>query len=355
HSRNRTAAALRPASMNATSTHDTKRGEDARARINVLSELPGEWERHLKKWSSLNRKRRGKAKAIPDRNDEYYFYQSLLGSFPFLRGELASFTGRMREHMIKAVREAKIHTAWLKPDKEYEDAFIRFMEGCLDETKPNPFLDSFMPFQKKAAWYGMMNSLSQTLLKITCPGVPDFYQGTELWDFSMVDPDNRRPVDFSVRKTMLDDISARAASSTEELIAELLKSPEDGRIKLYLVYMALNERKKRSALFNASPYMPLECEGDCSRNLVAFARVGEGEAAITIAPRFFTSVVREGEYAMGEKWGDTTINLPETLHGYAWKNAFTGKSIPQGKEIKAGAALDSFPVAFFVSTGPATG
>ena len=350
HSRNRTAAALRPASMSATATHDTKRGEDARARINVLSELPGEWERHLKRWSSLNRRRRGaKAGALPDRNDEYYFYQSLLGSLPFSHGQLDGFTDRMRQHMIKAVREAKIHTAWLKPDKEYEDAFIRFMESCLDETKPNPFLDSFMPFQKKVAWYGMMNSLSQTLLKITCPGVPDFYQGTELWDLSMVDPDNRRPVDFSLRKTMLDDISARAGLDTEGLIAGLLKSPEDGRIKLYLVYMALNERKKRFELFNASSYIPLECEGAYSRNLIAFARVGEGGAAITIAPRFLTAVVREGEYALGEKWGDTTVRLPEELHGYEWKDTFTGKSIALGEEIKAGTALASFPVAFLVS------
>jgi len=256
--------------------------------------------------------------------------------------------------MIKAVREAKIHTAWLKPDKEYEDAFVRFMESCLDETKPNPFLDSFIPFQKKVAWYGMMNSLSQTLLKITCPGVPDFYQGTELWDFSMVDPDNRRPVDFSVRKMLLDDISARADIDMEGLIAELLKSPEDGRIKLFLMYMALNERKKRFELFNASPYMPLECEGEYSRNLVAFARTGEREASITIAARFLTSVVREGEYAIGEKWGDTTVILPDELHGYEWKDAFTGQSIPQGKEIEAGEALGSFPVAFLVSSAIAS-
>jgi (1->4)-alpha-D-glucan 1-alpha-D-glucosylmutase len=195
----------------------------------------------------------------------------------------------------------------------------------------------------------MMNSLSQTLIKITCPGVPDFYQGTELWDLSMVDPDNRRPVDFSLRKTMLNDISARAASGTEELIAELLKSPEDGRIKLFLIYMALNERKKRFELFNASPYLPLECDGACSRNIVAFAKAREGEASITIAPRFLTSVAREGEYALREKWGDTVVRLPEELHGYEWKDAFTGQSISRGKEIKAGEALCSFPVAFLVS------
>ena len=354
HSRNRTAAALRPASMSATTTHDTKRGEDARARISVLSEMPGEWEHCLRKWSSLNRRRRGPAKAgaVPDRNDEYYFYQSLLGSFPFSRSLVPAFKERVKEHMIKAVREAKIHTAWLRPDKEYEDAFIRFIEGCLDETKPNPFVESFLPFQKKVSWYGMMNSLSQTLLKITCPGVPDFYQGTELWDLDMVDPDNRRPVDFSVRKTMLNDISARAGIEAEGLIAELLKSPEDGRIKLFLTYMALNERRKRSGLFKSSPYIPLECEGGLSKHIVAFARAGQGEAAVTIAPRFLTSVVREGEYALGEKWGDTAVKLPPELHGYGWKDAFTGQSVPQGREIKCETALGSFPVAFLASLGP---
>lgn len=351
HSANRTAAALRPASMSATATHDTKRGEDARARISVLSEIPVEWERHLKKWSSLNRRIRGPAKtrAVPDRNDEYYFYQALLGSFPFSSREVPAFKDRMKEHMIKAVREAKIHTAWLKPDKEYEEAFMRFIDGCLDETRPNPFLDSFLPFQKKTAWYGMMNSLSQTLLKITCPGVPDFYQGTELWDLSMVDPDNRRPVDFSARMSMLDDISARAASSRESLLAELLKSPEDGRIKLFLTHTALTERRKRHELFKSSPYIPLECEGGLSRHIVAFARAEEGDAVITIAPRFLTSVVREGEYATGERWTDTAVKLPKELDGFEWKDAFTGQTVPPGKEIKAGDALGSFPVAFLTS------
>jgi (1->4)-alpha-D-glucan 1-alpha-D-glucosylmutase len=350
HSRMRTAAALRPASMSATSTHDTKRGEDARARINVISEMPSEWERHIKRWNSLNRKgRRAKAGEAPDRNDEYYFYQALLGSYPFSSGELPAFRERIRQHMIKAVREAKIHTAWLRPDREYEEAFLKFIDACLDDAGENPFLDSFLPFHRKTAWYGMMNSLSQTLLKITCPGVPDFYQGTELWDLNMVDPDNRRPVDFNARKAMLEDVSKRTKDGIEGLIEELLGSPEDGRVKLFLTYMALNARRERFELFNSSPYIPLECEGAHARNVVAFARAGEMEAAVTIAPRFLTSMVREGEYAKGDKWAETKVLLPKELHGYEWKDALTGRPVPSGPGIKLRDALSSFPAAFLLS------
>ncbi len=350
YSKMRTAAAMRPASMSATATHDTKRGEDARARINVISEMPSEWERHLKKWNALNRKgRRAKAGAAPDRNDEYYFYQALLGSFPFSSEELPAFRERMRQHMIKAVREAKIHTAWLRPDREYEEAFLKFIDGCLNDAGENPFLDSFLPFQRKTAWYGMMNSLSQTLLKITCPGVPDFYQGAELWDLNMVDPDNRRPVDFNNRRAMLEDISKKGKNDIEGLIGELLGSPEDGRVKLFLTYMALNARRERFELFNSSSYIPLECEGAHAKNAVAFARAGEREAAVTIAPRFLTSLVREGEYATGGRWADTTVLLPKGLHGYEWKDALTGRSVLPGPGIKLRDALASFPAAFLLS------
>ena len=354
HSRMRTAAALRPASMSATATHDTKRGEDARARINVLSEMPSEWERHIKKWNALNRKksRKAKAGAAPDRNDEYYFYQALLGSYPFSSGEFPAFRERIRQHMIKAVREAKIHTAWLRPDGEYEEAFMKFIDGCLDEAAGNPFLDSFLPFQRKTAWYGMMNSLSQTLLKITCPGVPDFYQGAELWDLNMVDPDNRRPVDFNVRRAMLEDISKRTKDDIEGFIEELLENPEDGRVKLFLTRMALNARRERFELFNTSSYVPLECEGAHARNVVAFARAGEREAAVTIAPRFMASLVREGEYATGDKWADTMVLLPKELHGYEWKDALTRRSVPPGPGIKLRDCLASFPAAFLLSIAP---
>ncbi|CAG1771671.1 partial (1-_4)-alpha-D-glucan 1-alpha-D-glucosylmutase, partial [uncultured bacterium] len=351
HSRMSTAAALRPGSMNATATHDTKRGEDARARINVISELSGEWERQVKKWSALNRKRNGSGKngALPDKNDEYYFYQALLGSFPFSTDEVPSFRERMRQHMIKAVREAKIHTAWLRPDREYEERFMEFIDGCLDETGPNPFLESFLPFQRKVAWFGMMNSLSQTLLKITCPGVPDLYQGTELWDLSMVDPDNRRPVDFGKRRALLEEIVKRAKKDRDGLMAELLASPQDGRVKLFATQAALQARRARQALFASGQYLPLECLGEHSRSAVAFARASEGESAVTIVPRFLTTLCREGEYATGRKWGDTLVKLPEELHGNGWTDAFTGRKYPAGKELLLSGALATFPIALLLS------
>lgn len=351
HSRMRSSAALRPGSMNATATHDTKRGEDARARINVISEVPGEWERHVKRWSGLNRRKRGRKKggAVPDRNDEYYLYQTLLGSFPFSVEEVPAFRERVRQHMIKAVREAKIHTAWLKPDREYEEGFMEFIDGCLDDSGANPFLESFLPFQRKVAWFGMMNSLTQTLLKITCPGVPDFYQGTELWDLSMVDPDNRRPVDFGKRKALLADIEKRAGEDRAGLIDELLASPEDGRVKLFVTRMALRARRARQGLFSSGSYLPLESPGEHGRSVVAFARGCEGEAAVTVAPRFLTALVAEREYATGEKWGDTLLKLPEELWGYRWKDAFTERTLPAGKELKLRDGIASFPVALLLS------
>lgn len=197
-----------PHTMNATATHDAKRGEDVRARINVLSEIPEEWEKNLKIWGKLNRskKRILNGKPIPDRNDEYFLYQALIGAWPFGEREQAAFVERMKRYLIKAVREAKVHTAWLKPDTNYEAARLAFLDALLQPAEQNQFLKEFLPFQRKVAFYGIFNSLAQTLLKIMAPGVPDFYQGAELWDLSLVDPDNRRPVDFGERNRFLAEI-----------------------------------------------------------------------------------------------------------------------------------------------------
>ncbi|MDQ1285922.1 MAG: (1-_4)-alpha-D-glucan 1-alpha-D-glucosylmutase, partial [Thermodesulfobacteriota bacterium] len=196
---------LWPDSLNTTSTHDTKRGEDVRSRINVLSEMPDDWLRKIRTWIKINRgkKKRVRGLAVPDRNDEYFLYQTLIGAFPFSDADYPDFIERMKEYIVKAVREAKVHTAWLKPDIEYEDAYVSFTEKILACSSGNAFLKDLIPFTKKVAHFGMLNSLSQTLIKITSPGVPDFYQGTELWDLSLVDPDNRRPVDFEKRRSML--------------------------------------------------------------------------------------------------------------------------------------------------------
>lgn len=350
HSRMRATAGLRPYSMNATSTHDTKRGEDARARINVLSEMPDEWEAALKKWSGLNRRRKRKAGSsiVPDRNDEYFLYQTLIGTFP-LEGGMDEYRERIKAFTIKAVREAKIHTAWLKPDREYEEAFIRFVEGLLRDYPDNPFLKEFLPFQKKIAWYGMLNSLSQLVIKSAAPGVPDFYQGTELWDLSLVDPDNRRPVDFTKRKEMLEAIRKRMEEDRAELIRELLSSPEDGRIKLFATHAALTGRRAKRELFRDGSYVPIEVNGKLSRNLVAFARVLGKEAAIALAPRFMSDVVAEKSWPAGEIWEGTRFGAPKGLEGISFKDIFTGNRSTLSGPVEASAILDLFPVALLVA------
>ena len=213
HAFNRARSERWPAAMNATSTHDTKRGEDARARLNVLSEMPREWERQLAAWRRINRgaKRREREAEAPDRNDEYFLYQTLVGSFPLEAGRYPEFRERVKAFIIKAVREAKVHTAWLKPETVYEEAFLAFVDRLLPVDMSGRFLKAFLPFLKRVAFYGCLNSLSQTALKLASPGVPDFYQGTELWDLSLVDPDNRRPVDFGDRRAALAAVRARAA------------------------------------------------------------------------------------------------------------------------------------------------
>ncbi|WKZ33555.1 MAG: malto-oligosyltrehalose synthase [Thermodesulfobacteriota bacterium] len=350
HSRNRRAAEERPHSMNATSTHDTKRGEDARARINVLSELPGEWEAALRRWSAVNRKKKQRAGGlgVPDRNDEYFLYQTLLGSFPFEEGGLPEYRERIKAYMKKAVREAKIHTAWLRPDTEYEEGFMRFIDGILG-SPDNGFLKEFLPLQRKAAWYGMINSLSQLVIKAASPGVPDLYQGTELWDLSLVDPDNRRPVDFGLRKALLDGIRNRAAEDRGALIKEMLASPEDGRVKLFATHAALNERRSHHGLFRDGSYEPIEAEGALRRHLAAFARVLGEEAAIVVAPRLMARVVPEREWPLGpDVWEGTFLRLPEGLRDASWQDAFTGRELALNGVQEAGAALQSFPIALLI-------
>ena len=212
--------------MNATSTHDTKRGEDARARINVLSEMPDEWLKKLRTWIKINKdkKKRLRGSAVPDRNDEYFLYQTLIGAWPFSDAEYPEFIARIKSYMVKAVREAKVHTAWLKPDTDYENAYVSFVEKILARSEANAFLKEFIPFCQRVSHYGILNSLSQTLIKITSPGVPDFYQGSELWDLSLVDPDNRRPVDFEKRRALLADIREQDDAGMGRLVQDLLST-----------------------------------------------------------------------------------------------------------------------------------
>ncbi len=331
--------------VNATSTHDTKRGEDARARINVLSEIPQEWEGRLRMWHNANKSRlKGHGGlSIPDENDEYFFYQTLLGSFPG-PGEMGDFVARLKSYIVKAVKEAKVHTAWIKPDTEYEEKFAAFAEGILTPGPTNHFMAEFTPFFEKVAFFGALNSLSQTLLKITSPGVPDIYQGSELWDLSMVDPDNRRPVDFEKRKAYLDEIKSKSQNGILGLIRELTNSIHDGRIKMFLIYRALQARQKNAQMFRLGTYIPLETAGKYKDHVIAFARVCKSAASVTVVPRFMTSLVDQGSLPLGPAvWGDTVVALPENM--LLVRNAITDQKINCKEKLPVGEALRHFPAA----------
>ena len=349
HNFNQKRIGLFPYSMNTTSTHDTKRGEDVRARINVLSEIPQEWEENIKSWRKVNRHKKIKLGKgyVPDENDEYFLYQTLLGVFPF-NDHSKDFTARMQRYIIKAVREAKVHTGWIKPDAEYEEACICFVKNILTPSENNSFFKEFLLFQKKIAYYGVFNSLSQVLLKITSPGVPDFYQGTELWDLNLVDPDNRRPVDFEKRKKFLQDIITKEKEDILGLIKELLANKEDGKIKFFLIYQALRARKENVAVFKKGAYLPLRTEGKFKTCVIAYVRMYEGTWIITIVPRFLTKLIKEGEYPFGEEiWEDTRVILPENAPS-SWEEEITKQIFRDISGFNVGSVLTLLPVALLV-------
>lgn len=339
-----------PHSMNATSTHDTKRSEDVRARINVISEIPDRWETEVNSWSELNRsyKQEIKGRVIPDANDEYFLYQTLVGAFPLFDYEYPQFIDRIKDYVIKAVREAKVHTAWLRPDTDYEEGFVAFVEQILQDREDNVFLQKLRAFTDWVTPYGMLNSLSQTLLKIATPGVADFYQGTELWDLSLVDPDNRRPVDFEKRWHFLQEIKHRSETDVLDLIADLMANAKDGRLKLFLIAKALEAKKQNLELFQEGAYIPLDVVGDHQDCLVAFARHYRQATAIAIVPRFFASLAEPGEFPLGDKvWSNTRVEIPQGLRS-TWKDAISGREIPESNAIPVNQALQHFPVSLSI-------
>jgi (1->4)-alpha-D-glucan 1-alpha-D-glucosylmutase len=356
HDFNQRRVRLMPGSLNTTSTHDTKRSEDVRARINVLSEMPDEWERQVLQWQAQNRRCIQEVGGIkvPDKNEEYLLYQTLVGAFPFGSVDLESFARRINDYMVKALREAKVHTSWIERNTEYESAVSRFISAILYGSESVGFLRLFRPFHEKVAYYGMLNSLSQTLLKITSPGVPDFYQGTELWDFSLVDPDNRRPVDFAVRENSLRELKRRELENRMELVKALLSSMSDGLIKLYTIYKALKVRKNNKRLFDEGVYIPLEVNGRFSNNLFAFARrVGESWAVV-IAPRLMASLVGPGELPVGPGvWDAMTIRLTSEMPA-RWLNVFTGELITGYAWLSVPDVLSNYPMALLL-VPPASG
>ena len=339
-----------PHKMNATATHDTKRGEDVRARLQVLSEIPEEWEVQVKNWSVMNLSKKSyvRGKAVPVPNDEYFFYQSLLGAYPFDESENESFLQRVKDYILKSIREAKLHTAWLRPDSDYEQGFLAFVDRVLERSDSNQFMKEFLSFQKRVANYGIFNSLSQTMLKYTCPGVPDTYQGTELWDLSMVDPDNRRPVNYEQRIGFLNEIKDKAQTDILNLLDELLSSKEDGRIKLFLTHKVLQARKENLAVFEKGDYQPLDVVGKYRDCVVAFARSFGDKMAIAVCSRFFTNLVQPGELPLGEVWADTKLLMPQGVQ-YTWRDAIANQTISGDDRVAIAQILQHFPVALLIS------
>ncbi|MEG3941544.1 malto-oligosyltrehalose synthase [Microcoleus sp. S36b_A3] len=340
-----------PHKMNATATHDTKRGEDVRARINVLSEIPEEWEQQVKSWRELNSSKKINFvnRMVPDTNDEYFLYQTILGSFPFEGIENTDYVDRLKDYAIKAVREAKVYTAWLRADNDYETGFMTFIESVLENSENNQFLKNFLPFWKKVADYGIFNSLSQTVLKITAPGVPDIYQGTEFWDLSHVDPDNRRPVDFDRRIQVLQEIKQQAKTDILQLVEDLIATREDARIKLFLTARLLEARKEYLEVFKSGDYQSLQVVGTFKDNVVAFARSFGDTTVIVVAPRFLTGVVKPAEIPIGKQvWKDTNLVLSEQMPS-VWKDAITNQPVESNGTLEIGDALGYFPAALLIS------
>lgn len=295
HHANIERAAHWPQAMLATATHDTKRGEDVRARLAALSAVPAEWHREVRRWARFNasKKQTVDGRPAPGRNDEYLLYQTLIGAWPvemmaapWPAAAADDFVARIQAYMNKAIREAKVSSSWTNPHAEYERATTDFISRILDPVGARLFLDAFLPLQGRVAGIGMHNSLVQLVLKMTCPGVPDIYQGSELWDLSLVDPDNRRPVDFARRRALLRQVKALDALAPAQRAAEVAVLREhwhDGAIKLYMLHALLQLRAARSAVFAQGNYRPLELEGADAERAIAFVREHEGVQVIVAA------------------------------------------------------------------------
>ena len=352
HLANQDRACHWPHAMLATSTHDSKRSEDVRSRVNVLSEMSAEWRLHLRDWRRFNRGRKFAVndQPVPSPNEEYLLYQTLIGAWPLepldSDTDWSAFRTRIDNYMLKAIREAKRNTSWINPNEAYEAAMSSFIQRLLTPGERNRFLDDFLPFQRRVARIGIWNSLSQTLLKLTCPGVPDIYQGNDLWDLSLVDPDNRRPVDYVRRKQAFESIRNWGNKPSPANLASLLAESGDGRIKLFLTWRVLCFRQQHARLFQEGEYLPLEAVGEKGSHVIAFARKLGAEAAIVIAPRQMAGLLHNTDQPpLGlESWNDTRVLLPFDFPAY--RNEFTGALITNlSSALNLSESMAQFPVA----------
>lgn len=336
-----------PLAMNATSTHDSKRSEDVRARIAVLSEIPDEWETEYERLreASAADVRSVDDQAAPDGRAALMLFQTLIGSWPLDEAEMDGYLERVQEYAVKAEREAKLRTSWLDENAVYEEALQAFIADLFRNER---FLEQLRPFREQITVHGMLNSLSATLMKVTVPGVPDTYQGADSWDFSLVDPDNRRPVDYETRHRLLQQIDDHPAP------AALLAGWQSGAIKLYVLHRALRARASKRDLFEQGGYLPLEIEGEQANHAMAFARTCGDAWAITIVPRLTALLARTNGHDLGHiplgaaSWSDTVINLPANAPP-EWTNALTGSGVQStASTLRVTEVFDELPIALLI-------
>jgi (1->4)-alpha-D-glucan 1-alpha-D-glucosylmutase len=337
--------------LSSTATHDTKRGEDVRARINVLSEIPAEWQTRLNKWGRWNKKKKEivESQEVPDRNEEIFLYQTLLGAWPLEKDEMPQCRERLEAYVIKAIREAMVHTRWTQPNTAHERAVANFLKAVLEPAGDNLFLNDFLKFQQKIALYGMLNGLAQVLVKMTSPGVPDIYQGCDLWDLRLVDPDNRGPVDFNRRSALLDEIEKRSKPDPLRFVGELFQNWHDGRIKLYLIWRILNLRRAHPRVFFNGQFLAMESTGRRGNNLIAYARRKRDIWIMTVVPRWLARSNAPLSSARSDFWRGSHVVLPANAP-QSWLNTLTGETLKTSHLQRRGRlscqdVFSNFPVA----------
>lgn len=348
-----------PDTMLATSTHDTKRSEDVRARLNVLSEMGLYWAAFVRRAQRVNARFKqtlDDGRVAPDANEEYLIYQTIVGAWPWAMNtdeERAQFLVRLREYVRKALSEAKVNLSWVSPDEKYVTAVHRFVDGILSrkaDGTPTKFLAALEAMLPVLKVFGAVNSLSQVVLKTASPGVPDFYQGTELWDLSLVDPDNRRPVDYAPRISALDALQRKAqASGALAVCREVLETLEDGRIKLWTTHRALQLRAELPKVFRSGEYLPLMASEGFESHVIAFLRRQGRRCVLTVVPRFACTRMRQRpELPLSEAWGDGKLVAPECA-GLRLRNAFTDEElvVPKDGQIPLAQVFSAFPVAMY--------
>jgi (1->4)-alpha-D-glucan 1-alpha-D-glucosylmutase len=337
-----------PLAQNATATHDTKRGEDARVRLNVLTEIADEWEQLLDHWREVNQKclHHLNGEQVPTPNRILFLYQALLGAFPMEGEPETNFLERVKESMTKAMREAKRFSNWSEPNQKYEAGVHEFTEAIF--AAGTEFRKTFLPFVKKLNFYGMIYSLGQTLLKIAAPGIPDIYQGCELWDLSMVDPDNRRPVDFELRNKLLNELQRTSENGIQNVLKSLRENWTNGSIKLFTIWKALQARKNFSSLFTEGEYLALETSFSGQAQVLAFTKRKGNQWCLVLIPLNVVSISGPDQFPLGpEAWNDDLVSLPEGAPN-KWKNLFTEEKLNGNGSLKLAQVFSSFPVALLI-------